>query len=234
MPSQMPYKSTICYPQSITNADIINGFLFFVAIKPRIYDGCSCLYKRSCASPALVNNTAYNGSIYRVQSFYQGCYALDSLLQSSLDCFYDQACFDSLVLQLGKNLTSNITILNQSEPSRFSIYMTVQQLFDKLMVEEWKWMPLYDSYFNACNPMECRYTYQTRNDAAQIIATLFGLCGGLISVLQFIIPKFTILLFDLIKKFRRAHEVRVEPENEQSVSVRRDRPNSLENRKPGF
>ncbi|CAF1690681.1 unnamed protein product, partial [Adineta ricciae] len=45
-----------------------------------------------------------------------------------------------------------------------------------------------------CSPKECTYTYEQRFNRAFIIATIFGIVGGLSTALQILIPLFVILL----------------------------------------
>ena len=54
------------------------------------------------------------------------------------------------------------------------------------MVEEWQWTMLYDDYFEACRPSECRDIVKTRNNAIYIITTVIGLIGGLVTALKWI------------------------------------------------
>lgn len=206
-------------PSVDSSFDFIAGLFGGVDIRHRVFDGCSCLEKQTCVVPSTVDNTRYNGSIYYIPNFYYGCYALNSLLTSSLDCFYDQACFDGLVHSLERALEVNIKIMNASILSRFPVNTPVQALLDELMVEEWNWASQYERYFNACRPIECRYTNRVRNDALEIASAIFGLTGGLISVLRLIVPKLTLLIFKLMTKLRPRNQRQVAPERRQACTI---------------
>jgi hypothetical protein len=67
------------------------------------------------------------------------------------------------------------------------------------MIEKWNVSPAYERYYNACHPTQCTYTFETRNDLIYIVTTLFGIAGGLITVLKLILPR-------LIKLFRKKRE----------------------------
>ncbi|CAF3388423.1 unnamed protein product [Rotaria sp. Silwood1] len=56
------------------------------------------------------------------------------------------------------------------------------------MIEQWNRTITYESYFNACQPTQCTYSYTSRNDIIYILTTFFGLTGGLITILKFISP----------------------------------------------
>ncbi|CAF1563008.1 unnamed protein product [Adineta steineri] len=72
---------------------------------------------------------------------------------------------------------------------RFHMNSTIQELVDKLMVEEWTNSTIYDGYYNECQPSKCSYSHETKNGLIYIITTVIGLVGGLITVLKLIIPR---------------------------------------------
>jgi hypothetical protein len=65
---------------------------------------------------------------------------------------------------------------------------------------------MYDNYYNACQPAQCIYTHQTKNDIIYIVTTLVGLVGGLITVLKLVVPR-------LVKLVRRRNDELPGPEN---------------------
>jgi hypothetical protein len=48
---------------------------------------------------------------------------------------------------------------------------------------------MYEKYYEECEPSQCIYIYETKDDIIYIIATVFGLAGGLVMILEFIIPR---------------------------------------------
>ena len=56
------------------------------------------------------------------------------------------------------------------------------------MVEIWHFAADHQAYFDACRPVQCTYTLETRNDVLYMINTLFGLIGGVVTVLKLILP----------------------------------------------
>jgi beta-lactamase regulating signal transducer with metallopeptidase domain len=61
------------------------------------------------------------------------------------------------------------------------------------MVEEWNSSIMYENYFNECEPTECTYTHQTKNNILYIITTIIGLIGGLTTALKLIVPRLVML-----------------------------------------
>ena len=186
-----------------------NGYLYIVdwtiILFTRImqYSGCSCGSTYACIAPSVIENTIEANISYTVPGFYIGCYILEALQKSSLECFYDQSCFDELKLHLSSDLTINATLLNTSLLITFSTKSTVGELLDNLMVEKWNWFAVYSEYYHSCHPVECTYTYKTRNDAIFIITTLLGLIGGLTTALKLIIPRFIRCVFYFYKRKQR-------------------------------
>jgi hypothetical protein len=89
-----------------------------------------------------------------------------------------------------------VNALNTSLSSVYKVNSTIQELVDNLIIEKWNVSLAYETYYNECHPTQCRYTFETRNDLIYIVTTLFGIAGGLITVLKLILPR-------LIKLFRR-------------------------------
>jgi len=56
------------------------------------------------------------------------------------------------------------------------------------MVEEWNSSEKYNSYYDECQPAECIYTDTRKNDIIYIVTTLIGLLGGLVTVLELVVP----------------------------------------------
>jgi hypothetical protein len=83
----------------------------------------------------------------------------------------------------------NISALDTSLSSRFLENSTIEHLLGELMVEEWNSSIMYENYFNECEPIECTYTHQTKNNIIYIVTTIIGLIGGLTTALKLIVPR---------------------------------------------
>jgi hypothetical protein len=89
---------------------------------------------------------------------------------------------------MGPSSLLNATVMNSSASSQFSTTSTVGELLNNLMVDQWKWSSTYADYFDECHPVECSYTFKTRNDVIHIVITLIGLIGGLVTALKLVVP----------------------------------------------
>lgn len=171
-----------------SNAAAMSSFGAVYQVEFKSYSNCSCFLRRDCvASMRIIRN---NGEVNtEVPGMYVGCYILEALLQSDFRCFFDESCFDTLIFHLDRGFSPNARVLNASALLRFYPNSTVRDILDKLMLEEWRMVTLYETYFNTCQPIECKYSFQTRNDLIYIVTTLFGLVGGISTVLKLIVPR---------------------------------------------
>ncbi|CAF3367477.1 unnamed protein product [Rotaria sp. Silwood1] len=163
--------------------------------EPRSYGNgnCSCATNAMCTSPA-----AFNGSI--VPGFRVGCYPLEALLQSTLECLYNISCIN--MLRFLYNHTS--FTVNPLNSTLSSFNSTVQSLVDRLLVDQWETNVSYEQYYRACTPLSCTYTIRERRNLAYIITSIIGLYGGLTIVLKLIVPELVKIGQYLIMRRRQA------------------------------
>jgi hypothetical protein len=181
---------------------IIN-YTFYSAFIIQTYNNCSCASSSTCIEPSSIYNHLTLKSLFDVSGFYVGCYVIESLLQSTLEYFYDQEYIDKLRTYLPMSSSIDVIALNRSSASVYYINSTIQELIDNLMIEQWNPSILYEQYYNECQPTQCRYTFETRNDVIYIVTTLFGIAGGLITVLKFVVPQLINFIIYCIRKHRQ-------------------------------
>jgi hypothetical protein len=131
-----------------------------LTIAPVDYDGCNCEVSSKCTQSS--------------RNMMTGCYPLEALLQSTLQCFYDQQCIDSY---------GNFKALNlPSVSSRFQVNSTVEFILSELMVEEYLINISYKKYFAECVPSSCSYSHIERHNAIDIVTPLIELYGGVVII----------------------------------------------------
>ncbi|CAF1277980.1 unnamed protein product [Adineta steineri] len=143
----------------------VDSFHKFIHMFPLNYSGCSCSSSSKCVSLS--------------HEMLTGCYPLETIFQTTLDCFYNQECIDS---------THNFKSINISslERSRFLLNQTIESVVNELMLEELKSKINYTNYFDACLPSLCIYSYVDKRNAIEGILTLIGLYGGLVIICRLI------------------------------------------------
>jgi hypothetical protein len=92
------------------------------------------------------------------------------------------------------------TALDSSLPSRYPNDSIIEDLVNNLMIEQWNISSLYNRYYNECQPTQCTYTIETRNDLIYIATTLFGIAGGLTTVLEVVVPRLVKFIMYCIRK----------------------------------
>ncbi len=159
-----------------------------VDIAPNSYGNCNCRSSSTCIKLSAFYRHPNSTSLFDVLDFYIGCYTIESLLQSSLKCFYDQWCIDKVESYI-VSVPMTVVALDESVPSLYSVDSTIQELVDNLMIEEWNVLMMYETYYNECQPIQCSYKVARKNDVIYIVTTLFGIAGGLTTTLKLIVPR---------------------------------------------
>jgi hypothetical protein len=172
-----------------------------------IYSDCDCDYSATCVEPSTIFSLSSNTIIFSVPGLYIGCFVIEALLQSTLECFYDQTCINQLQSYLLSSSLMNVTALDSSLTTQYFINSTIDDFIDNLMVEQWNSSVMYNSYYNECQPAQCTYTYVTKNDIIYIVTTLIGLVGGLITVLKLVVHRLVKLFVRYILRQRRVTPV---------------------------
>ena len=175
----------------------INKFAFFG--KPQRYNNCSCGTSSTCVEQSSIYNFYSTVTLFNVPSFYTGCYVIEALLQSSLQCFYNQSCINEIRKYLSSTSSMIVKSLNSSLTKEYLENSTIKELLNKLMIEKWNSSVFYDKYYDECKPTQCTYTVERRNDIINIFTTLFGIAGGLITILKLVVPR-------LVKIIRKKKE----------------------------
>jgi hypothetical protein len=195
--------------QNTTQANILTSakktnypFHYETGFSPSMFEvtyfNCSCRTSVKCIYPLSIYDYPNNTTLFNVPGFYTGCYIIEAVLQSTLECFYNQTCITEIQSYFHISPV-NITALDPSLSMKYSYNSTIQQLLDDLMVEEWNTPTTYENYYKQCQPIQCTYTYERKNSAIYILTVLIGLMGGLITVLKLIVP----ILVKLITRKRR-------------------------------
>ena len=152
---------------------------------------CSCANDITCKSQLGLYNTQYISTPKSlVAGLYRACFALESLLQSTLECFYDdQDCLTNVLnFYNDSDIPNDIIRLNSSLNSRFKTNSTIGSLFAAFFIEYWNQSLNYSSYFSLCRPATCNYKIFRSNSPLETATLVLGLVGGLSVSLRLLIP----------------------------------------------
>ncbi|CAF4174884.1 unnamed protein product [Rotaria sp. Silwood2] len=75
--------------------------------------------------------------VFAIPGFQVGCTSQNALLQSTLECFYNQSCLD-MIITLTDALRTVSALNISSYCSRFDSTTTISVIFDNLMLESWE------------------------------------------------------------------------------------------------
>ena len=154
------------------------------------YDNnCTCRDRSDCITAVSVYDPFPAQTGWPVPSFYRGCFIMEALRQSTLECLYDQPCLDELQARLRSTTPRDLVALDPALSRRYEPATPIGRIVDAMMVEDWNWTVEHDKYYDVCKPAECSYTMVTRNSVITIVTTLVGLIGGLVTALRLIVPR---------------------------------------------
>ncbi|UJR29777.1 hypothetical protein I4U23_017324 [Adineta vaga] len=95
--------------------------------------------------------------------------------------------------------------LRLSKYENISFYSLNQNLF----VKQWFNQSFYENYFHLCQPKQCQYTINQKNNLIFILTTLLGLYGGLTYFLQLILGQ-SLLIYRWWRKKRQERQSKCE------------------------
>jgi len=174
----------------LTNARIsVNSIFLLGKIYFESYNNgtCNCFSTPSCLSP-LTRQEANGSKLYTIPGLYIGCYLVEAMRNSSLECFYNQSCLDEVELNLRSPMSFSATVLDPSL-SKFPMNSTVDTLLSEAMVERWNQNVSWSNYYKQCKPTTCTYSLITKHSIWYIIITIIGLIGGIVTVLRLAVPE---------------------------------------------
>ncbi|CAF1411924.1 unnamed protein product [Adineta steineri] len=126
-----------------------------------------------------------------IPGMFIGWFPYESILNSTLECFYNETCFSQISSQI--NSTDHFSILNSSTNEN----NTIEYLANQLFIQSWSNESSFESYFHQCHPLKCEYKYETRLNFIYIFTTFLGLVGGLNIVFRLLSPLIIKLIYKL-------------------------------------
>lgn len=147
-------------------------------------------------------------------NMYTGCTLIDSLLLSTLECFYsDKECF----LVFLKYMHESVLPLHLSYPfkdihplnyiptsTRFTPSMTVKAILKEMLVAKWNASFSYRYFYESCLPSHCIYSDRIRTKSiSEVFMILLSTIGGLSVSLRLITPVLAKITFSIIARLKR-------------------------------
>ncbi|CAF3892210.1 unnamed protein product [Rotaria sordida] len=180
-----------------TEFRIPDGWSNQIGIIPKTYNmtsSCSCYNDPTCIEPiGLYTLSPNNTLIYLIPGFFIGCYIVEATLKSNLASLYNQTWIDEFRARILYDYFNSIPFitkaLNASYNSQFNLTTPIYIILQKMMIESWHTQINYSAYYEQCHPIECQYSYIVKSDVLYMVTTIIGLIGGLVTILQLVIPR---------------------------------------------
>ncbi len=181
---------------------------------------CFCATDFDCQSPTFIGIYRLSGgyapnSSYVIPGAIQGCFTFDSVLLSTLECFYSNSdCLSKIKYFVNMSFDGEFRpivmsklpwinvrpLANDSTTSRFTPETPFSVIVKAMMIEEWNQTFSFESYYEACKPNYCTYSYEAYTQSfIEVIIKVVSMLGGLIAALRFITKQLVELVFGLFK-----------------------------------
>lgn len=175
-------------PSSVVSSSTIHT-------RPVWYGNCSCARSMECSLPMTIDNISFSG-------LFIGCLPSSALLQSTVECFYNETCLNALHFALFDSVRMISLPASINMSSYFAPSASVRSLFNELFIERWFRQYDYEAFFRTCTVQKCTYTYTQRAGIVYVVTTTIGLFGGLTIVLRLLCPLLIIGCMKLIGSTR--------------------------------
>ena len=176
---------------------------------------CICATDPHCQSTVTLSglliepNDGDDNTNYLVPGAIEGCFVIDTLLLSTLECYYLNSCLSgyiSLIKYTPGVLESDIEwfdihpLIYDEESSRFAENTSLSVIVREMMIEQWNPSSSFDRYFEVCAPSYCTYSDTAHTySLISIIIKLMSIIGGLTFTLRLITPVLVKIVIGLLE-----------------------------------
>lgn len=179
---------------------------------------------------------------YILSSLVERCSTIDSVLLSTLECFYTHSdCFFLLLYSIQK---TNRYVINKAPSffirpmvynasmSHFPPNTSIADMLKAMMIERWDQSLSYKAFYESCAPTHCAYSIERRTKStAGVITGFISIIGGLSFVLRLIAPYLlrcvSYLRTVVAGKQRRQTHEECEQEQRGTFRLKKDFPSPL-------
>ncbi|CAF0909239.1 unnamed protein product [Adineta steineri] len=188
---------------------------------------CICGTNPECRTPSVIikqtkssPNPEYSLD-YVVPGSIVSCYAIDSLLLSTLECLYVEIeCFSILMNYVKEGYLTNKTtsswvdvhpLVHDSTSSQYTPNTSVRMILKKLMIEQWNPISIYEKFYESCAPIYCTYSQNTRKKTIlNLTIKMISMIAGFTVSLKLITPLLVKIIFKLLSMIIKRHKNRQE------------------------
>ncbi|UJR19445.1 hypothetical protein I4U23_022575 [Adineta vaga] len=199
------YNLNSCSKRELVDPQTYQNHLTALAL-PQKYDdenNCSCGLQSNCAQFSTLPYRVSNQSMKRIlPNFLAGCSPLDSMLQSSFSCFFNETCL--YLLQTSIYYVKPVPVKVLVSSSLSSSNRTVETILSQMFVEEWLENTSFDRYYEGCAPQICEYSYSLGFNGIYFITKTLAILSGLTKILRHTVSFMTLIVIKLINRKRKS------------------------------
>ena len=147
---------------------------------------------------------------YTVPGLILGCSFIDSLMHSTLECYYSNSNCLSILMNYSKQIYFfNVEhqlwfdvhpLIYNPMSSHFPPNTSILTIVEEMMLEQWNLSYSYNRFYQSCAPTYCTYSKRIRQNTVKLMIELMSMIGGLIASLQLITPILIKFIFRLKTK----------------------------------
>ncbi|CAF1310468.1 unnamed protein product [Adineta steineri] len=197
---------------------------------------CICGTNPDCQTPSVIIQKKETSGEFYVAYVVPGsivsCYAIDSLLRSTLECLYtDVDCFSILMNYVKEAYLTNTNtslwadvrpLVHNSTSSQYTPNTSVGMILKKLMIEQWNPISTYENFYKLCAPKYCTYSQDIRKETILTLTIkMISMIAGLTVALKLITPLLVKIIFKLLSIIIKRHKNRQEEQQRGNVSFSR-------------
>ncbi|CAF4171623.1 unnamed protein product, partial [Adineta steineri] len=183
-----------------------------------VFNNCICAINPYCQrqsglyNPVMTsNNISAAVMTYAIPGSIDGCYALDSFLLSTLECFYSNSdCLSILLAVMNATYNRIDTEIPWFSPkplkydplsNHFLPDTSLSDITKEMMIEQWNYQASFNLYYKTCAPNYCTYSYTARTyNYIGVITKIISTIGGLIVALRFITPHMVNFIYQFFER----------------------------------
>ncbi|CAF1196645.1 unnamed protein product [Adineta steineri] len=187
-------------------------------------DNCSCAVHSNCSYLSNFDFRTSNQSLKEtLPGFRVGCLILDALLQSSFSCLYNKTCLELMRTAIYYSRPIPVQLFTYKTSSELNI--TIETLLGQLFVLQWVHQTSYESYFNACAPQQCHYSYSTNFNQIYVITTLIAVFGGLTKGLHIVVSGGAWIIIKILDYRKKKRQVTTDIQQSSIIVIDQDNNN---------
>ncbi|CAF1297514.1 unnamed protein product [Adineta steineri] len=103
--------------------------------------------------------------------------------------------------------------------------ITIETLLGQLFVLQWVHQASYESYFNACAPQQCYYSYSTNFNQIYLITTLIAVFGGLTKGLHIVVSGGAWIIIKILDYRKKKRQVTTDIQQSSIIVIDQDNNN---------